>query len=98
MREPPLSNLISHYYVKPVNFEKEPFSNAGGFQKGNQFKQPNPYKKQGENQEGSKEGGTAAFNREGMKKQAHYHHQAGADSESEDEEFEVVKEKQRVAQ
>jgi hypothetical protein len=44
MREPPLSNLISHYYVKPVNFEKDPFQTAGGFQKGNQFK-PNTYKK-----------------------------------------------------
>ena len=25
LKEPPLSNLISHYYVKPVNFEQNPF-------------------------------------------------------------------------
>jgi hypothetical protein len=38
MKEPPLSNLISHYYVKPVNFERDPFAAIGGFQKGNQQK------------------------------------------------------------
>jgi hypothetical protein len=25
LKEPPLSNLISHYYVKPVNYEKDPY-------------------------------------------------------------------------
>ena len=38
MKEPPLSNLISHYYVKPVNFERDPFAAVGGYQKGNQQK------------------------------------------------------------
>ena len=44
MREPPLSNLISHYYVKPVNFERDPFgATTGGFQKGNHKTYKKPY-------------------------------------------------------
>jgi hypothetical protein len=63
MREPPLSNLISHYYMKPVNFEKDPFASTGGFTKGN----PKSYKKP-TNEGASGAAGTGAFNREGMKR------------------------------
>jgi hypothetical protein len=81
MKEPPLSNLISLKFVKPVNFEKDPFSL--GFQRGTAHNQQARYHKQ----EGEEE-----FGRHGMK---HMHKNRHHDEERSDEEFEVVKEKQR---
>ena len=48
LKEPPLSNLISHYYVKPVNFDQSPFQNPFEKQGPKQFQKGAPttgYKK-----------------------------------------------------
>ena len=55
MKEGPVSTLITHYYVKPVNFESQPFAAKATY---NQFsKGPNTYKKPYQpRQEGGAEG------------------------------------------
>lgn len=118
LREPPLSNLISHYTVQPVNFEKDPYY-YHGFTKGppgEQYHKPaykKPYynKYQGSNnaepktqEEGKNEASSTGFNRDTMKHHEHQQQQQPYkgpnkmfknNTVEEDNEFEVVKEKQR---